>query len=253
LVTVGTRQADHFVYGDAKIALRGIEQLLEDADYRAPGFRSGRYDEYFTHDPASLELEQMPWDPDPGTVDPRVVVKQLDRLLPDQCTVVVGVGRFWAVPAMFLNGRQSRRFLFTYDFGTIGQAVPTAFGVAAALPDHPVVVFDGDASVMMHIHELDTTARYQPRMLVFIMNDGALGAEYQKLLDSNLDPKWALVRPPQFARVAEAFGNQGGTIASVSDVQREVEAFQSGSGTRYVDVRIPALPVPGAPRTSAPP
>ena len=171
-------------------------------------------------------------------MDPRAVVRELDQLLPKECTVVIGTGHFWPFPAMFLNGYRSRRFVYTHDFACIGQAVPTAFGVAAGIPDRPVVVFEGDAGVMMHIHEFDTTARYKPQMLVFIMNDGALGAEYHQLRNSNLDPKWSVIRPPDFAKVAEAFGNAAGTVESVEDLAREVIAFQSGSGTRYVDVRI---------------
>jgi acetolactate synthase-1/2/3 large subunit len=241
LVTIGGRTPDHLVHADATSALEAILRRLTEADYSAPGFRGGSYTDLFSVDPVAADLEQAEWDIPVGTVDPRQVVRLLDKLLPEKCTIVIGAGHFFSFPAMFLSGRRTRRFLFTYDFGCIGQAIPTAFGVAVATPEHPTIVFEGDASAMMSIQELDTTARYQPRMLVFIMNDGVLGAEYHKLRSSHIDPKWSQVRPPHFGKVAEAFGNAGGIIAELADVEREVMAFGSGSGPRYVDVRTPPM------------
>jgi acetolactate synthase I/II/III large subunit len=235
--SLGGRPAEHLVVGDARLGLEAIQALMVEAGFSGPGYRDGAYAEAFALDPLARELEQVDWELPQGQVDPRKVVGQLDRLLPEDCTVVIGAGHFMSFPIMYLSGRRKRRFLYTYDFGCIGQAIPTAFGIAVAEPSRPVVVFEGDGSAMMNIHEFDTIARYQPRLLVLVINDGALGAEYHKLRAKKMDPEWSVIGPADFAGIGAGFGNPAGTIQALGDVEREVEAFMAGSGPRIVDVR----------------
>jgi thiamine pyrophosphate-dependent acetolactate synthase large subunit-like protein len=236
--TVGGHPADCLVVGDARLALEAILHLLTEADYRAPGIRSGADEEAFKADALALELEEADWDLAPGEVDPRRLVGEFDRALPLDCTIVVGVGHFFTTPAVYLNGHRSRRFLFTYDFGCIGQAVPTAFGVAVADPSRPLVVFEGDVSALMHVHEFDTMARYAPRMLVVVLNDGGLGAEFHKLRAKGKNPSWSAIRPPDFGRLAEAFGVSGSTLDGPGQAAPLVERFLYDQGPHVVDARI---------------
>jgi len=239
---VAGRPADHLVIADAREGVEAISRVLENAGYVASGYRDGTFSEILALDPISCEIEQVDWDLPAGEVDPRRVVRELDRVLPDDCHVVIGAGHFWSFPTTYLSGR-SRRFHYTYDFGCIGQAIPTGFGVAVADLQRPVVVFEGDASTLMSVHEFDTTARYRPKMLVVVMNDGALGAEVHKLRSKGHDPKWGIVRTPDFCRVAEAFGNHGATVEDASQVERIVSDFMIGEGTHVVDVRASRMAV----------
>jgi thiamine pyrophosphate-dependent acetolactate synthase large subunit-like protein len=231
------RSANHLVVGDVRVVLEEVEKLMAGAGFSAGGYRVSSYQDAFQIDPLAAELSQVEFDLPPRTVDPRRVIQQLDGLLPDEASIVIGVGHFWSFPTMYLNGRRKRRFIFTYDFGCIGQAIPTSFGVAIAEPSRPVICFEGDASAMMSVHVMDVTGRYQPHLLVFIINDGALGAEYHKLSAKKLNPDWSLVPTPDLAKLAQAFGNAAGTVTDVDELEREVKAFNEGEGTRYVDVR----------------
>jgi acetolactate synthase I/II/III large subunit len=236
---VGARTPDHLLYADARLGLAAIVDRLSEAEYTAAGYRGGSYATTFAQDAVTADMEEASWDLPAHTVDPRSFIRCVDTLLPDGCTVVIGGGHNLTFSSMFLSGGADRRFVFTYDFGCIGVGIPIAFGVAVATPDRPVILFEGDASALMTIHDLDVTARYQPRMLVFVMNDGALGAEYHKLRSENFDPRWAQIRTPDFGRLAEAFGNSGGDVRSLADLDGQMRAFTEGTGPRYVDVRIP--------------
>ena len=83
--------------------------------------------------------------------------------------------------AQFLTNTGQRSFEMVFDFMTTGQAVPAAIGAALADPRRTVCAFEGDASFMMHVQEIDTAARYGAAPLIFVINDQALGAEYHKL------------------------------------------------------------------------
>jgi sulfopyruvate decarboxylase subunit beta len=60
---------------------------------------------------------------------------------------------------------------FFYLQHAMGLASSIGLGIALARPDHRVVVFDGDGSVLMNLGGLTTLARYRPRNLVHVVFD----------------------------------------------------------------------------------
>lgn len=60
---------------------------------------------------------------------------------------------------------------FFYLQHAMGLASSTGLGLALALPNQKVVVFDGDGSLLMNLGGLSTMARYQPKNLVHVVFD----------------------------------------------------------------------------------
>ena len=60
---------------------------------------------------------------------------------------------------------------FFYLQHAMGLASSVGLGIALARPDLPVVVFDGDGSLLMNLGGLTTLARYRPRNLVHVVFD----------------------------------------------------------------------------------
>jgi sulfopyruvate decarboxylase subunit beta len=60
---------------------------------------------------------------------------------------------------------------FFYLQHAMGLASSVGLGIALSRPDVPVVVFDGDGSVLMNLGGLSTLARYRPSNLVHVVFD----------------------------------------------------------------------------------
>jgi sulfopyruvate decarboxylase subunit beta len=60
---------------------------------------------------------------------------------------------------------------FFYLQHAMGLASSTGLGLALALPNQKIVVFDGDGSLLMNLGSLSTMARYQPKNLVHVVFD----------------------------------------------------------------------------------
>ena len=60
---------------------------------------------------------------------------------------------------------------FFYLLHAMGLASSVGLGIALSRPDSPVVVLDGDGSVLMNLGGLTTLARYRPRNLVHVVFD----------------------------------------------------------------------------------
>ena len=60
---------------------------------------------------------------------------------------------------------------FFYLQHAMGLASSTGLGLALCLPEHRVVVLDGDGSVLMNLGGFTTLARYRPRNLIHVVFD----------------------------------------------------------------------------------
>lgn len=189
-------------------------------------------------DPRMAQIGARPAAIGDGRLDPRALMIALDRVLPDDCLVVVGGGHFMGFAAQYLTNPGRRRFEMVFDFMTTGQAVPTAIGAAAGCADRMVVAIEGDASFLMHCQEIETAARSAIAPLIVIVNDGALGAEYHKLTLLGRDPSPAIAEPPDLAALGEALGGTGRRVTSLEHLGDLTEWYDRRRGPHVVDCLV---------------
>lgn len=172
-----------------------------------------------------------------GTVDPRRVLAEISPMIPDDAIVVISNGHCSGFAGAFIAAPTAGRWFTAQGFGSIGQAFTTAIGVALGAPGRKVVVFEGDAAFMMHAQEIDTAARAGADITLFILNDQALGTEYQRLSahDGEREAALAIVPPPDLAALARALGARGVTLDGGEARQAAQDALRPGLSV--VDVK----------------
>ena len=137
-----------------------------------------------------------------------------------------------------MPSRPQERFLTIREFGAIGNGISFAMGVAAARPDRPVVMFDGDGSLMMHIQELETIRRHKLNILIVVMNDGAYGSEIHKLRADGLSDAGAVFGRTDLAAIARGFGLAGETVTDIGVLPALVARFAAEGGAAVWDVHV---------------
>ena len=131
-------------------------------------------------------------------------------------------------------------------FGCIGQMLPAAIGAVVATNNNPAVLLDGDASFMMHLAEFETVVRYRLPLLVIVMNNECLGAEYYKLDAKAMDVNTAVISCPDLGAVAVAMGARGKLVRSNDDLRQAVSEWVASPGPMIIDLRI-SRTVPSVP------
>lgn len=225
------RGADCYLQGDARLTLEALGDLLARQGVTGTGFHTARVRTALREsdpDPAEFALE-------PDTLDPRRVAVVLDERLPSEVGLLIGGAHYWSFPIFHMQ-RPRSRLLFTGAFGCIGQAIPTAIGAAVASGE-PLVAMEGDGGAMMHIQELDTAARAGLKLLVVVMNDQALGAEYHKLRAKGMDPEPSTISTPDLGEVARAFRCRGRKVTTLDELAAGIDEFLAGDGPMLLDVR----------------
>lgn len=173
----------------------------------------------------------------PGLLDPRQVVTELGRVLPNDWEYVNGSGHNSFFTAQ-MQGGSDDHFLTIREFGAIGNEICYAVGTAAAKPDNPIILTCGDGGLMMHAQELDTIRRYDLRILICVMNDGAYGAEIHKLRADKLDDSGSMWPRRPLANIARGFGLNGATVTSLDQVAGLLEEFKASKQPTLWDFHI---------------
>jgi sulfopyruvate decarboxylase subunit beta len=118
---------------------------------------------------------------------------------------------------------------FFYLLHAMGLASSVGLGIALARPDLPVVVLDGDGSLLMNLGGLTTLARYRPSNLVHVVFDN------ESLLSVGGFPT-ATSTGSDLAGIAKEAGvPRTGTVRTLEDFKKAfVEAVGAGDLTTLV-------------------
>lgn len=178
---------------------------------------------------------------DAQRIDPRVLTKRLDEILPSERIVSVDSGNFMGYPSQFLSVPDEFGFCFTQAFQSIGLGLYTAIGAGLAQPNRLPVLGTGDGGFHMAIAELDTAVRLKMPLVCIVYNDAAYGAEVHHFAVDNPDADMSSVQFPDtdFAAIGRGFGADGITVRNVSDLDAAAE-WLSSAPTRplVIDAKI---------------
>ncbi|GAB3141562.1 thiamine pyrophosphate-binding protein [Amycolatopsis stemonae] len=224
------RVADCYLQADAITGLTALTDALDGA--AAEGFHTPDVRSRLTAplvDPADYRRE-------PGLIDPREAIAVIDAELPGEIGLVLGSGHQTDFGTMLFQ--RSREVTSNYGmFGAIGQAPLLTIGAAVATGE-PTFVVEGDASFLMHLPEFETACRYGLPVLVVVMNDEGLGAEYHKAAAKGLDPALAVIPTPELGSVARALGGGGATVRTVEELRAALGEYVRAPRPTVIDVRI---------------
>jgi thiamine pyrophosphate-dependent acetolactate synthase large subunit-like protein len=179
------------------------------------------------------------------TIDPRVLTRELDSLLPAERIVAVDSGNFMGYPSQYLAVPDEFGFCFTQAFQAIGLGLSTAIGAALAQPHRLPVLGAGDGGFLMGISELETAVRLKLPLVCIVYNDAAYGAEVHHFASEHTEAELSSVVFPEtdIAAIARGFGAEGVTVRTVADlgaVRPWIAAYGAGTQDRplVIDAKI---------------
>ncbi|SNT62690.1 Acetolactate synthase large subunit [Asanoa hainanensis] len=171
-------------------------------------------------------------------IDPRVLSRSLDTMLPAARVVSIDSGNFMGYPSAYLGVPDEFGFCFTQAFQSIGLGLATAIGAALARPDRLPVLAAGDGGFLMSVAELETAVRLGIPLLCVVYNDAAYGAEVHHF-GSDTDLGTVTFPDTDIAALATGFGARGLTVRSAADLSGVTDWLESApTGPLVVDAKI---------------
>lgn len=179
------------------------------------------------------------------SIDPRVLTRELDSMLPAERILAVDSGNFMGYPSQYLAVPDEFGFCFTQAFQAIGLGLYTAIGAAVAQPHRLPVLGAGDGGFLMGISELETAARLKMPLVCIVYNDAAYGAEVHHFASEHSEAELSSVVFPDtdIAAIARGFGAEGVTVRTVADLEAVrpwIAAYEAGTQDRplVIDAKI---------------
>jgi acetolactate synthase-1/2/3 large subunit len=162
---------------------------------------------------------------DDGPIKPQFVIERFADHTNGDAIVVTGVGQhqMWSSQLMRVNKPYS--WVTSGGLGTMGFAVPAAFGAKVGRPDARVVAIDGDGCFQMTAQELATATLEKVPFTLAILNNSNLGMvrQWQELFYDERYSQTHLPQVPDYVKLAEAYGAVGLRATSVDEVDNVID------------------------------
>ncbi len=148
-----------------------------------------------------------------AALHPKFILEETAKAVGDDAIIVTDVGQHQMWTGQFYPFKKPRTFLTSGGLGTMGFGLGAAEGAKFGNPDRQVILFTGDGCFRMNCGELAAISNYKIPLLVVIFNNGVLGMvrQWQTLFYDSRYSETNLDRPPDFIKLAEAYGLSGYT------------------------------------------
>lgn len=205
-------KADAPVVGDAKAALRALLPLVKKTDHSEWRAEFKKYDDEEYEKITKKDLFH-----EGDQIKMGEAVALLSNKTKGEAIIVTDVGQHQMITNRYYRFKKQNSMITSGGAGTMGFALPAAFGAKVAIPNREVVAVIGDGGFQMTLQELGTIAQSGLNVKIIILNNNFLGMvrQWQQLF---FDNRYSFVelQNPDFITIAKGFGIDGHKVSDRS-------------------------------------
>jgi pyruvate dehydrogenase (quinone) len=177
---------------------------------------------------------------DKGTIDliqPEYVATVFDQLATGDAIFTLDTGMCCVWAARYVHATDKRRFLGSFNHGSMANAMPMAIGAALHYPGRQVIAFCGDGGLSMLLGDLATIKQYNLPIKIVVFNNRTLGMVKLEMQVQGLPDNETDMVNPDFTKVAEAMGFMGLTVRDPAEVSDAVEEALRHEGPVLLNIQ----------------
>ena len=193
--------ADVAVLGNVKNTLNDILKFLNKNNHKDWIAKFGEFYE--------IEFDKVidkEYNKKSGGLSMAEVIKSINDNTNGESILVTDVGQHQMVACRYTKFNQSKSNITSGGLGTMGFALPAAFGAKIGDPDREVIAVIGDGGFQMTIQELGTIFQSEAAVKIVILNNNFLGMvrQWQQLF---FDKRYASTEMinPDFVTIAKGY------------------------------------------------
>ncbi len=222
-------KADAPVVGDAKASLQALLPLIKPTEHLA--WRA-EFDAFDKEEYAKITLKDVFHEGD--QIKMGEAIAMMSEKTKGEAVVVTDVGQHQMVTNRYYRFKKQNSIVTSGGAGTMGFALPAAFGAKVAVPEREVVAVIGDGGFQMTLQELGTIEQSKLPVKIIILNNNFLGMvrQWQELFHAR---RYSFVEleNPDFITIAKGFGIPGHTVSDRSLLSESLDTLLN-SETPYL-------------------
>ena len=226
-------KADAPVVGDAKETLKRLLPLVKTNNHATWRNEFKKYDLIEDQKITQRELNAD------GQIKMAEVVNMLSEKTKGEACVIADVGQHQMIAARYYKFKNPRSYIASGGLGTMGFAIPAAFGAKKGAPEREVVAFIGDGCFQMTIQELGTIAQSGLPVKLIILNNNYLGMvrQWQQLF---FKKRYSFVelQNPDFVTIAKGFGIAGHTCSDRENLGESLDRLLQSDKPYLLEVIV---------------
>lgn len=227
-------KADAPVVGDAKEALKALMPLVHANDHTVWRNEFRKYD--------AIEYEKITA-PELAPTTEKIKMAEVISMLSDktngEAILVTDVGQHQMMASRYYKFKKPHSIVTSGGLGTMGFALPAAFGAKVGAPDREVVAIIGDGCFQMTLQELGTIVQNKLPVKAIILNNNFLGMvrQWQQLFH---DRRYSFVelQNPDFITIARGFGMNGHTCNQREDLNASLDTLLASDKPYLLEVIV---------------
>jgi acetolactate synthase-1/2/3 large subunit len=220
------------VIGDAKECLKALLPLVKAA--RHDEWRA-EFDKYAAIEDA--KITQPTLHHTGHEIKMGEVIHLLSEKTNGEAVTVTDVGQHQMIANRYYRFKRPNSIVTSGGAGTMGFALPAAFGAKVGAPDRTVVAIAGDGGIQMTIQELGTVAQSGLPVKIMVLNNNFLGMvrQWQQLF---FDKRYSFVelQNPDFVKIADGFGIKASKVERREDLSAALDEMLNFAGPYFLEV-----------------
>jgi acetolactate synthase-1/2/3 large subunit len=158
-----------------------------------------------------------------GGVSPLRLIEALRAVFPRDGIATCDVGSHKLVMGQFWRCYEPGTFLMSNGLSAMGFGIPAAIAAQLVSPEKPVLAVVGDGGMLMMLHDLALLRELALPVIVVVFADRSLSLIRVSAERRGFPPSAMDFNPPDFVRIAQAFGIASQRATSVSAARTCVE------------------------------
>ena len=226
--------ADVAVLGNVKDTLNDILKFLDKNNHKDWIAKFGKFYE--------IEFDKVidrEYNKKSGGLSMAEVIKSINDNTNGESILVTDVGQHQMVACRYTKFNQSKSNITSGGLGTMGFALPAAFGAKIGDPDREVIAVIGDGGFQMTIQELGTIFQSEAAVKIVILNNNFLGMvrQWQQLF---FDKRYASTEMinPDFVAIAKGYFIEAKKVDKREKLNTEIKKMIEHKGPYLLEVII---------------
>lgn len=160
------------------------------------------------------------------------LIEKLEKHIPENYHIITSDGSANVVTMQVLNLKKNQRLITNTGCAPMGYGLPAAIGAST---NHNILCIEGDGSLHLNVHELQTMKHYNlPIKLLLLNNDGYLSIKITQ--DSFFNSKYVAseknsgVTFPEFKKIFEAYNLPYFSIKNHDEIDQVLNNFFTTDG-----------------------